>query len=652
MKNYFLLSIIIILFNYFIGVYTENANYIIAILRKESDKNYDETNDIIQQWIDELVIERMNDIYDIIEKHKDTYILENGEQDEKLEKEFNSISFKKRQNENTKYLFINKSRPNSLFEKHVKLHANPNNSTIRVTMKRRRGKKQKYLFINKNRPNNIYQRSILSSPNFNNKTTIDIDFIPFESNLVNHICPISNYYTVNAYLSEEAARIVCSLEDVIFCEKSINLKFENNVNNNDDNNNNNNNNNNNSGNKEKNNDFKNVYYNVDSIKNETNWSDVNVQEISISNNHLSLISQSAKIDKNKPIDNNFYYPSTAGHGIDIYFIDQGIIVNSEDYDTYKGTSYERTVTCDAIGTSNEIRNTTKKEKKNCRYKNEYPEHGIAVSSIAGGTVVGVSKKANLHMIAIDMTNISILRSLDYILLHGQPHKTIINLSVGHSDGFDKAEEDKLSDLISKGFIIINGAGNDSRNSCVDKNNKEFHAYAGYRKGISVGATETKIYEFGYRRANYSNYGDCIDIYAPGRVILPIIINESNAGYYDDGQGTSFAASIVTGVAASIMSEHPKIKYDQELMRNTLIKMAINDVISDLGSSDTPNHFINNGKRQVYYPNSSSNHDNNSSIDEKIKYSDDCNTKDRNKENKCLFKNDCKSEFNNCKNKGI
>lgn len=51
-----------------------------------------------------------------------------------------------------------------------------------------------------------------------------------------------------------------------------------------------------------------------------------------------------------------------------------------------------------------------------------------------------------------------------------------------------------------------------------------------------------------------------------------------------------------------MSEHPEIGFDNELMGKTLIEISIKNDITDLsesGSKDTPNRFINNGKHSHY-----------------------------------------------------
>ena len=65
-NNSILLFLIVILLNFIISINAINTNYIVAIRRKKSDKKYDHESLEVQRKIDELVNDRMNDIYEII----------------------------------------------------------------------------------------------------------------------------------------------------------------------------------------------------------------------------------------------------------------------------------------------------------------------------------------------------------------------------------------------------------------------------------------------------------------------------------------------------------------------------------------------------------------------------------------------------------
>ncbi|ORX64658.1 subtilisin-like protein, partial [Anaeromyces robustus] len=222
----------------------------------------------------------------------------------------------------------------------------------------------------------------------------------------------------------------------------------------------------------------------------------------------------------------FYYPSSAGKGIDIYLMDGGLITNHEDFNTS-----ERTITCDAIS----------------KEEDEFPDHGIMVTSMAGGNIYGVSKKANLHMIAIDFSDDSVLRALDFIKARAKPNKTIISMSFA-GNYYSQAEDEKHKELINEGIILIVCASNENMNCCAPKDDPDFISPVGYRRAIVVGATDTDVYGNGYYRASYSNYGDCVDVFAPGTVIFPDL-SEGSRKNSDDASGTSCSTPIVAGIAA-------------------------------------------------------------------------------------------------------
>ncbi|ORX80524.1 subtilisin-like protein [Anaeromyces robustus] len=605
MKNSFLLISIFILINYCIGSYTKNSYFTVAILRDKSDKNYDDESITIQNKINKLVNDKMNEIYKIIEENKDSYILENGEMDEKLNELSKSSSLKKRSDKNVEFIFKNDIRPNNTY--------NPSNE--------------------------ITKRNKLSSDS-------SVEYIPFESVLVSYTCPILNYYAINVYLSDVTENIVCNLENVYFCEPVSKIEFLDHQFNKRDNDNN----------MKINKSNLNEYYDIEAIKKETNWENVEVQPFNFTgfSNPLSLISQGPKVHYGNTYDENYYYPSSAGKGIDIYFMDSGLLLNHEHFDTYEGTPYKRNITCDAYfnqsnqifyndeQTQNECWDPSKDHDESSEYKfdydrPDYPIHGISVASSAGGTLLGVAKKANLHMIAVFDSSNNIVKGLDYILQHGKPHKTVISLSIG-TDGKKRAEEDKINELIEKGFIIIVSAGNDNMNCCGYRNTP----LSKYDSTIVVGATNSNIINNKYIKSYYSNYGKCVDIHAPGSVVIPLIDSQSVS--YKEIDGTSFSTPIVAGVAATIITNE-----------KTLIDMSIKDNIVGFDSSDTPNRFINNGKKINFTPDGGSLSLKCGPLANNAKCINGCCSKDGkcikfNDElasEQCLIENGCQNDFGYC-----
>jgi len=468
---------------------------------------------------------------------------------------------------------------------------------------RKRSNKRKKKFIFKNNLKKKNNEKL--KEHFSKLNNTEIEYISYLSKLVNHICPIKDYYTIRVLLSEKTKEIICTPENVLYCEKEKKAEVERtfqeiknaneneyiNINKRDNNNNNNNNINNNNN----NNNLLSVYHDIADIKNETKWSDVSKQYYPYTPNHLALLSQPPNNDVNKLFDNYFYYPSSAGKDIDIYFIDIGIIVDHDDFDTSN-----RTITCDAISTKNDFEETDEQKKFNCTGIGIYPAHGIKLASVAGGKIHGVAKNANLHMIAYDRSQSSILKAMDYILQNAQnPNKTIINMSLG-GIGYDISYDNKLTELYDAGFTVVVSAGNDNMNCCYGKDSDDFKWFSGYIQTIVVGGTTSVLYNDGHYRDSYYNYGNCVDIFAPGNVTHADLSNGSKNNY-SQSEGTSYAAPIVAGVIATIMSENHEDVYNTEIIRKKLIEMAKNGYIHNIGSSNTPNRLINNGKTSIYEP---------------------------------------------------
>lgn len=119
------------------------------------------------------------------------------------------------------------------------------------------------------------------------------------------------------------------------------------------------------------------------------------------------------------------------------------------------------------------------------------------------------------------------------------------------------EGNQLADSPMKGGVFICAAGND---------NIDIGIPANYPPSIAVGA-----YNAQGQKAAFSNYGDWVDICAPGQFIY----NTSCGTYktYDYMSGTSMACPMVSGVAALILSYRGGPGFTNELLEEALVKAA-------------------------------------------------------------------------------
>ncbi|MFC7620213.1 S8 family peptidase [Microlunatus sp. GCM10028923] len=123
---------------------------------------------------------------------------------------------------------------------------------------------------------------------------------------------------------------------------------------------------------------------------------------------------------------------------------------------------------------------------------------------------------------------------------------VANLSFGGS--LSKSLEDAIRRSVASGVFYGVSAGNKQTSAC---NQSPARAGAGTNNGIVTVAAIGS----GDREASFSNYGPCVDLWAPGVDIK----STGNSGGIGPMSGTSMAAPHVTGAAALYLSRRPTAK---------------------------------------------------------------------------------------------
>lgn len=169
-------------------------------------------------------------------------------------------------------------------------------------------------------------------------------------------------------------------------------------------------------------------------------------------------------------------------------------------------------------------------------------HGTHVAATVGGTTFGVARGARLRGVKVlDCqgygTTFTVASGLEYVLNNlGVVWRNVINLSLGYA-GRDSVIESLIDDLVAAGVVVVAAAGNDNANGCG-------HFPSAQPAVISVAATTMSD-----ARASFSNYGSCVDIFAPGASITSAKLGGGSRQL----SGTSMASPHVAGAAALVMT---------------------------------------------------------------------------------------------------
>lgn len=119
---------------------------------------------------------------------------------------------------------------------------------------------------------------------------------------------------------------------------------------------------------------------------------------------------------------------------------------------------------------------------------------------------------------------------------------------------------QLPNSLMKGGLVVFAAGNDAITNCAPAN---------YEKVIAVGAIASDG-----KRADFSNYGDWVDICAPGVDILSTV----PGGNYDFNQGTSMACPHVSGVAALLLSYYGQQGFTADMLKAKILASANKEIV--------------------------------------------------------------------------
>lgn len=257
-----------------------------------------------------------------------------------------------------------------------------------------------------------------------------------------------------------------------------------------------------------------------------------------------------------PFDNRYSY-SCSGKGAWVYVLDTGINPTHKDFE-------DRAV-CGPSFVNFE---------SDCVDGNG---HGTHCAGTVAGRTYGIAKEATIVGVKVlssfgSGSSSTVAAGLDYVVQekNENPDRNIVaSLSLG--GGASSFTDDATNGAVNQGVVVVVAAGNDDDNACD-------YSPARAAQAITVGATDRTD-----SRSTFSNFGNCVDIFAPGSDI-------QSSWYTSDTatrslSGTSMAAPHVAGLAALYLQAGST--------PNQMLQDAISNTISDVGSG-SPNLMAYSG----------------------------------------------------------
>ena len=260
-----------------------------------------------------------------------------------------------------------------------------------------------------------------------------------------------------------------------------------------------------------------------------------------------------------PLSTTYTYANT-GSGVTAYIIDTGIRFSHSEFGGRATSGF------DAVdgGAADDCNG-----------------HGTHVAGTVGGSTYGVAKGVTL--VAVRVLNCSgsgttsgVIAGIDWVTTNHTSGPAVANMSLGGgaSASLDAAVNGSISDGVT--YAIAAGNGNNggvAQDACK-------YSPARVAAAITVGATDKTD-----TKTSWSNYGSCVDLFAPGLSITSSWYTSNTAT--NTISGTSMATPHVAGVAALYLQSNPAAS--PSAVRNALVGNATQGVVKS--SKTTNNHLL-------------------------------------------------------------
>jgi subtilisin family serine protease len=276
-----------------------------------------------------------------------------------------------------------------------------------------------------------------------------------------------------------------------------------------------------------------------------------------------------RIDSRMGLDESYDSNGLDGSGVHVYVLDTGIRTTHAEFGGRAIPTLEsledRFVVCDP---------------GDVECANDSNGHGTHCAATVGGAMMGVAKNVTLHAVKVLNTVgtgaiSSIISAIDWIMQNAiKP--AVITMSLSNV-GAIEAYETMIDRATAAGIVVVVAAGNEYDNACD-------YSPAYVPSAITVGATT-----IGDTKAGFSNWGSCIDVFAPGEDVLSAWGLTDNM--YMAISGTSMACPHVAGAAALWLQNNTGATgMTPAVLKARMLGIATKDALTDL-RSESPNLLL-------------------------------------------------------------
>jgi len=257
-----------------------------------------------------------------------------------------------------------------------------------------------------------------------------------------------------------------------------------------------------------------------------------------------------------------YTSDGRGEGVTVYVMDTGVLAEHRDFGGRVVDGW--TAIDDGRGTAD------------CN------GHGTHVAGTVAGTYAGVAKQATIvpvRVLGCDGSGVGsgLVAGLRWIIEHHQEGTpAVLNMSLG-GETTSSTIDSWVNAVVQDGVTAVVAAGNEAKDACTT-------SPARVAEAVTIAASDRFD-----QQTSFSNFGSCVDLYAPGAQIVSASYVSTTG--FASASGTSMATPHAAGAAAVLLSQRPGLSPAEVAAR--LAADATPNVIRNAGGG-TPNRLLHVG----------------------------------------------------------